>query len=134
MYYFAYASNLNRGQMAARCPGSVPKFAAVLPNFKLIFTGWSREWGGGVASIRRYQGGKVKGAVYEVSDRDLRSLDRHEGYPSVCNRVNVLVFTDDGDSVEAVTYVRREQSQEAPPSKKYLALIAQGYRDWGITV
>lgn len=132
MNYFAYGSNLNRRQMAERCPDSVPKFVATLPNYKLVFTGWSRDWGGGVASIRRYRGGKVAGAVYEISDRDLRALDRYEGYPSVYNRVNVIVFTEDGEAVEAMAYVKREQSEDTQPSRKYLAVIGQGYKDWGI--
>ena len=42
MYYFAYASNLNRRQMRERCPDSQAKFVATLRNYKLVFTGWSR--------------------------------------------------------------------------------------------
>ncbi len=42
MYYFAYASNLNRKQMAERAPDSKPKFIATLPNFKLTFTARAR--------------------------------------------------------------------------------------------
>ena len=35
MYYFAYASNLNRKQMGERVPDSKPKFLATLPNSEL---------------------------------------------------------------------------------------------------
>ncbi len=132
MYYFAYASNLNRKQMAERAPGSKLKFSAVLPNYKLIFVGWSRQWKGGVASIKPFKGEKVKGAVYEVTDSDLKKLDRYEDYPTSYNRFNVMVWTDDGDPVEAVTYIKNEQSPESKPSPEYLAVIRQGYRDWDI--
>ena len=132
MYYFAYASNLNRKQMSERAPDSKPGFTATLPNYKLIFTGWSRKWHGGVASIKRFGGGKVIGAVYDISERDLTSLDKHEGYPAVYDRVNVVVITEDGDPVEAVTYIKRDLSDETQPSQEYLAVIRQGYKDWGI--
>ena len=132
MYYFAYASNLSHQQMLERCPGSQPKFKARLPNYKLIFTGWSRKWRGGTATIRRLGGEQVIGGVYEITERALRKLDEHEGYPAVYDRVNVLVIPEDGDAIEAVTYIKREQSEETQPSPEYLATIRRGYKDWGI--
>ncbi len=132
MYYFAYGSNLNQKQMLERCPDSEPKFIATLPNYKLVFVGWSRQWRGGVASIRPFRGEKVPGAIYEVSDRDLRRLDSYEGYPRSYNRLNVTVFDEGGEPIKAITYIKSGQSDEAQPSKEYLALIQQGYRDWGI--
>jgi len=132
MYYFAYASNLSRKQMSERCPDAQPKFVATLPNHKLIFAGWSRKWHGGVASIKPFKGEKVIGAIYEISERCLRSLDKYEGYPTTYARMNIIVFTDLGDPVEAVTYVKVEQSEETQPLQQYLAIIQQGYKDWGI--
>lgn len=132
MYYFAYGSNLNRKQMAERCPGNKPRLSVVLPNYKLIFTGWSRQWKGGTASIKPFKGEKVVGAVYEISENDLRKLDRFEDYPTTYNRLNVIIWTDEGDSMEAVTYIKKEQSPETKPSLEYLAAIRQGYREWDI--
>ena len=78
----------------------------------------------------RYQGGKVHGAVYEVTEDCLRRLDAFEaGYI----RLKVIVFDDDGNAVEAITYIRSGRVEEAPPSKEYAAVIQQGYREWGIT-
>ncbi len=132
MYYFAYGSNLNQRQMVERCPDSEPKFIASLPNYKLVFVGWSRQWRGGVASIRRFSGERVPGAIYEVSDRDLKRLDNYQGFPSNYNRLNVTVFDEDGEPVEVITYIKSVQSEETQPSKEYLSLIQQGCRDWGI--
>jgi len=129
MYYFAYASNLSRKQMQERCLDSKPMFSAVLPNYKLVFTGWSRQWRGGIASIKSFRGEKVPGAIYEVTEGCLRRLDKHEaGY----NRFKVTVFNEDGEPVEAVTYIKSGQLEETLPSKEYFALIQQGYRDWEI--
>ena len=132
MYYFAYASNLSRKQMAERRPGSKPRFPATLPNYKLIFTGWSRELKGGKATIRPVKSEKVMGAIYEITDMNLKQLDKYEGYPANYNRFKVTVWTEDGDPVEAITYIKTEQSQETRPSPEYLKIITQGYKDWDI--
>ncbi len=132
MYYFAYGSNLSKKQMLERCPDSKPKLIATLPNYKLVFAGWSRKWRGGVATIKRFSGGKVPGAIYEISEPCLRRLDKFEGYPDSYNRLNVTVFSEDGEPIEAVTYVKTGQLEETPPSKEYVSIIQQGYRDWGI--
>ncbi len=134
MYYFAYASNLSRKQMSERCPDAQPKFVATLSNYKLIFAGWSRKWHGGVASIKPFRGERVTGAIYELSERGLRQLDKYEGYPDIYTRVNVIVTDGFGSRMEAVTYIKVEQSEETQPSKEYLAIIQQGYRDWGIVL
>jgi gamma-glutamylcyclotransferase (GGCT)/AIG2-like uncharacterized protein YtfP len=132
VYYFAYGSNLNKKQMQERCPESKPLFIATLPNYKLVFTGWSRQFRGGIAGIRPFRGEKVLGALYELSEKDLRRLDSYEGYPNNSNRLNVTVFDEDNEPVQATTYIKPEQSEEIQPSKEYLTLIQQGCRDWGI--
>lgn len=132
MYYFAYASNLSRRQMAERCPEAKPKFTARLPHYKLIFAGWSRKWRGGYATIRQSRGDVVMGALYEISERGLRLLDKHEDYPSSYDHLKVKVVTEDGDFVEAVTYIRVGQAEETKPSPEYLAIIQKGYKDWGL--
>ena len=128
MYYFAYGSNLNRKQILQRCPESKPKFTATLHHYQLVFIGWSRQWRGGVASIRPIRGGKVLGAIYEVSEEDLKRLDNYEG--SDYRRLNVIVNDEDGEPVEAITYIRSGQAEEIKPSPEYLAIIQQGYKDW----
>ena len=130
MYYFAYGANLNRKQMLERCPNGKPRFTASLPNYQLIFAGWSRKWRGGTASIKRFRGERVTGGIYEVSESDLKLLDKHEG--ADYGRLNVLVITEDGDPLEAATYIRRKQSEETQPSREYLAVIRQGYKEWEI--
>jgi gamma-glutamylcyclotransferase len=129
MYYFAYSSNLSKKQMQSLCPDSQPKFTATLPNYKLVFTGWSRTYRGGLATIKASRGDKVRGAIYEVSEACLRKLDRWEtGY----SRFNVTVYDEDNQSQQAITYIKSGQMEESMPSKEYGEIIRQGYRDWGI--
>jgi len=132
MYYFAYGSNLNKKQMLEQCPDSKPMFIVTLHNYKLVFVGWSRQWRGGVASIKPFRGERVLGAIYEVSDRDLRRLDSYEGYPGNYTRFNITVFDEDGEPIKAITYIKSGQLEETQPSTEYLSLIQQGCRDWRI--
>lgn len=132
MYYFAYGSNLSRKQMLQRCPDSKPAFPATLPNYKLAFVGWSRQWRGGVATVIHSRGDRVRGGVYDITEQCLRRLDRYEGYPTDYARFKVIVFTELDEAVEAITYAKAGQVKEGQPSKDYLALMQEGYKDWGI--
>jgi len=130
VYYFAYASNLNKKQMQERLPRSKPEFTAILPNYKLVFVGWSRQWRGGVASIKPFRGEKVRGAIYEIPDGDVKRLDNYEGCPGNYNRLNITVFDEDNEAIQAITYIKSGQFEETQPSQEYLTVIQQGYRDW----
>ena len=132
MKYFAYSSKLDKKQMKTVCPDSKPLFPARLPNYRLVFVGFSRKFQGGTASMIHTQGSKVPGAVYEISDADLRHLDVAEGYPQEYNRINVTVFDEDSTPIEAITYINKGREEEAKPSKEYAAMIYNGYREWGL--
>ena len=132
MYYFAYASNLSKRQMAERAPGAKARFAATLPNYKIVFSGWSRAWRGATATLQGSHGDKVLGGVYEITEQDLCRLDKSEGYPTEYTHLTVTVFPDTGRPVEAVTFIRPRQMDASKPSPEYLARIKEGYKDWGL--
>lgn len=130
MFYFAYGATINKKYMAERCPEAKARYIAALPNYKLMFTNWSRQWKGGTATIKRFTGGRVPGALYEVSEQCLRQLDRIE---EGAQRVKVLVFGEVGETpIEAITYARTGQITEAEPSMEYIRLMKQGYNEWGV--
>ena len=135
MYYFAYGLLLNKKLMAGRCPDCKSRFAADLPNYKLIFSGWSRQWKGGTVSIKRSARDRVLGGVYEIADKDLSRLDAAEGCPDTNSRLKVTVYRDSGEAgeaVEAFTYIRTRPAEESKPSPEYLAELRKGYHDWGL--
>ena len=132
MKYFTYGANLSRANMARLCPNAKPLTSAVLPNYKLLFTLSSRTEGGGTATVKLTHGERVPGALYEIDAACLRALDKYENYPRDYNRINVIVFDDFGDAIEAVTYLKTRQLPEAKPGPDYIKLIQQGYRDWGL--
>ena len=78
-YYIAYGSNLNVRQMMMRCPDSRMIGTATIPDYRLMFKGSKT---GSYLTIEEAPGYKVPVGVWEVSERDEKSLDRYEGYPS----------------------------------------------------
>jgi Gamma-glutamyl cyclotransferase, AIG2-like len=105
--YFAYGSNMNWAQMKERCPASCFVGIAVLPDHRLAFTRKSVKRGCGVADALRDTGRKLWSVVYEISDLDIGSLDRSEGYRSgretnsYCRR-ECTVFLD-GEETQPLT-------------------------------
>src|SRR5262245_18836472 len=80
MLYFAYGSNLDPAQIRERAPGHRVVGMAALRDHSLEFPLYSPNWGGGVASVRPHRGDTVWGIVYDVTDEDFATLDRHEGF------------------------------------------------------
>ena len=59
----------------------------------------------GYANIIQDEKSVVEGIIYEISDSDIAKLDYYEGYPFHYDRIKVRVKLDDGQEVEAVTYI-----------------------------
>lgn len=139
MLYFAYGSNLDPDQMRERCPTHHVVGLGELRDHRVIFPLTSHDWGGGVASIGVAHGESVWGMVYELSDTDLATLDRYEGYRGPGDQHNVydretvsvlLVRADDGSfprRLRAWTYVARP-ANPARPSRRYLDALLRGAR------
>ncbi len=132
MYFFAYDDNLSKKVMAARCPEAKPVSPATLPNYKLVFSGWSRQWHGATAAIMSTRGERVRGAVYEISEADRRRLDRAMECPARRKPLPVTVFDPDDSSLTAFTYLPAGPLSAATPGAAYLEVLRQGLKDWGL--
>ncbi len=124
MLYFAYGSNLYHKQMKKRCKDSVYIRCYILKNYRLFFR--NNFLGGGVADIQRKNKSKVLGALYKISKRDEKKLDVYEDFP---NTYVKRYFTLLGKKV--MFYYMPKKSKYNSPSKRYLNLIIQGYKDCG---
>ncbi|MDB5512730.1 MAG: hypothetical protein JWR08_2213 [Enterovirga sp.] len=71
--YFAYGSNMDRAQMALRCPASTARGPARLARHRLVIM---RE---GYASVVRDPRREVHGILWDLALADMPSLDRYEG-------------------------------------------------------
>jgi len=130
MFYFAFGSNLDTAQMAARCPVAVPLGRTVLPNHALLFAGWSERWGGSVATVVRSPGAQVPGLLYRIGHQDLAALDRIEGCPWFYERVRRQVFDEQGARRLAYVY-QLVDAEPGEPSHNYLRVIRLAYQALG---
>jgi gamma-glutamylcyclotransferase (GGCT)/AIG2-like uncharacterized protein YtfP len=116
--YFAYGSNLNRRQMAERCPSAVPLRPYELLGFKLTFRR--------TADIERCFGHTVHGALYDLTRSDVSALDGYEGVARGIYRREAIWVSQQ----QAVTYVMEIIRPEELPSSEYFSRIKRGYLDW----
>lgn len=121
---FAYGSNLRGEQMTARCPSSEVIEKGRLRGFALAFVGFSRRWGGGVATVVRDRNESVAGVVYRVSEADLVRLDAFEGAPYVYRRTLRAIAGHKGP-VQAWVY-EHTRPEAGAPSYRYFAAIVEG--------
>ena len=135
--YFAYGSNLNPVQMAARCPGHRVVGRASLPGYALRFRGYGRDWAGAVGTVEPAPGGIVWGALFELTPEHYATLDEYEGYDgpgrdsNLYDRVKIEVTREDGSLVRVLTYVIRPHA-EGLPSRAYRDAIVAGMRHHGL--
>ncbi len=130
--YFAYGSNLHLKQMKKRCPTAQPLEAVKCHNYRLTFKGNKR--GNGVADIEPAKGETVAGALYKVTRKDLKALDKYEGFPRLYDRYLVEVENADGEKFVAFVYRMGPQYIEAPPWEEYFETIYTGFQSWGLDV
>jgi len=124
MLYFAFGSNLNQKQMKRRCKDSKYIGCYSLKNYKLVFRNYFL--GGGVADIQKDKNSTVLGAIYKISKKDEKKLDVYEDYPKTYIKKYFKIL-----GKKVMFYYMPKKTMHVPPSKRYLNLIIQGYKDCG---
>lgn len=128
MKYFAYGSNMDKSQMKRRCSDSKFLGKAMIEGYWLDFTRESSNWDGGVADIVKDPDNFVWGILYDISDKDLESLDYYEACPVYYKRKEITVFYDNRN-IKAISYEVVDKKPFIPPSKKYINCIIQAAID-----
>ena len=124
MLYFAYGSNLHHKQMKRRCKDSKYIGCYTLKNYKLAFRNF--YYGGGVADIQKKKKSSVLGAIYKISKRDEKKLDVYEDYPKTYIKKYFKIY-----GKKVMFYYMPKKTKHVAPSKRYLNIIIQGYKDCG---
>lgn len=140
--YFAYGSNMDTSQMAARCPSARVRGIARLPEHRIVFSRFSQSRGCGVASVDPAAGHDVWGVLYKITEDDVSSLDSAEGYrperPTERNAyirttVEVFVVEDQPETlIQAQTYIANPQPTPLRPNAAYMQQLINGARTHGL--
>lgn len=129
MYYIAYGSNMNIGQMANRCPRSKRIGTGKIKDWDIVFKYY--------ADIVPSEGHVLPVLVWDIAPEDWPRLDRYEGYPAYYIRKTIPVTLDEtGETFDAVVYVMTDARGEdlEPPEDYYFEVIKHGCIENGIDV
>ena len=124
MLYFAFGSNLYQKQMKKRCKDSKYIGCHKLKGYKLVFR--HLYYGGGVADVEKKKNSTVLGAIFKITKTDEKKLDVYEDFPKVYIKKYFKLY-----GRKVMFYYMPKKTKTIPPSKRYLNLIIQGYKDCG---
>ena len=123
--YIAYGSNLNKEQMAWRCPTARYVGTGMVEGYELKFKGRPE---GAYATIDPKKGGRVPVAIWELQPYDEFRLHQYEGYPNHYFTKNIPVKIGNHE-VTGMVYIMNLRAQANLPSKHYYQTVEQGYKD-----
>ena len=127
MLYFAYGSNLNHHQMKnIRCIGSKYLKSTFLKDYKLTFCHPNILNKYGYANVVKKKGSKVPGAIWKITKRHEKILDRYEDFP---NSYQKKYFYLNGKRI--MFYIMNKYFIKKPPIS-YIDTITEGYKDCNI--
>ena len=127
MLYFAYGSNLNHHQMKnIRCVGSKYLKTIFLKDYKLSFCHPNKLNKYGYANIVKKKGSKVPGAIWKITKRHEKILDRYEEFP---NSYQKRYFF--WNEKKIMFYIMNKYFIKIPP-KSYINIIKEGYKNCNI--
>jgi hypothetical protein len=118
--YMAYGSNLNKRQMAIRCPDAKCLGWTLIPDYRLVFRG--------VADMIEAPGEYCPIGLWKITTKCETSLDRYEGYPTLYGKK----YLRNKDSGITYMFYAMNEYDLSMPSQIYLESIRQGYEDFGI--
>lgn len=131
MFYFAYGSNMDPAQMAARCPGALALGPAVLADHRLTFTWDSQRWAGGVGHVEPARGEEVWGVLWEIAPDHERALDRYELVDDGVYTKGIATVWAAGRPTPALIYRAVPVGYRAP-SAAYVQALVRGARANGL--
>ena len=125
--FAAYATGVNRAEMAKHCPTAKLIGTTELKNYRLAFRG-SRA--GALATIEKAKSGSVPALLWEISPQDEAALERWFGVPELYRKATIKVRRD-GAPVDALIFILISGKPQNKPSAFYYSTLLEGYRAAG---
>lgn len=129
MKYFAYGSNMNPERLKKRNVNFYERKKASLKGYDLSFDKKAKDGEFGYATIQPSNDEQpIQGAIYEIDDKDLKQLDKYEGYPEHYDKIEVEILDENNIPVKAITYIAKPEKIVAglKPTKEYLSHLLAG--------
>ena len=107
--------------MKKRCKDSIFLKKINLKDFRLTFRSQYRA-----ADIEPYKNSIVPGGLFQISKSDEKKLDIYEDFPNTYIKKYFQLL-----GKKVMFYYMPKKTIQTPPSRRYLNLIIQGYKDCG---
>jgi gamma-glutamylcyclotransferase len=133
MKVFIYADNLNPTQLKRRAPEHKFLFKGYIPDHTIHFPRFSSQWRCGLASITPSPGERVWGAVFELTDEDLKIVDAFDGEvpEGAFRHLEATVMTED-DQKKLVTTHAANPVGKFRVKDDYLDFVRKGVTHWDL--
>jgi gamma-glutamylcyclotransferase (GGCT)/AIG2-like uncharacterized protein YtfP len=125
MFYLAYGMNSNKNSMAQRCPAAKSLGSVILEGHKLAF----KHFCDAIVDEQSH----MVCALWDITENCERSLDALEGYPHFYGKKEVEVMHN-GRNIRAMIYYMKDYYDYGIPSRGYLDMVVEGYRQHNIEV
>ena len=131
MKFFLYADNLHPTQLKRRAPEHQFQMLATLPDHTIQFCRWSSQWRCGLASVVPSAGEEAWGAIFELTDEDVKLLDQLEDDvpPEAFRHVQVTVLSEAGEKILVTTHAANPIGK-FKPKDHYLDWVIKGLKHW----
>ena len=127
MLYFAYSATLDPALLDTIAPNAKFLYIAHLPEAKLTF-----PTPDGRPSVKPASGNTVWGAIFEVSDKELASIEKAEAGEGRAPRTDLRAVDRAGNKYEVVTYAHTNVEGDHPPDQTYMEQVVKGARHWSL--
>jgi cation transport regulator ChaC len=130
MLYFSYGSNMSSRRLLERAPSAVFLSIARLEGHRLRFHKKSRDGSGKCDAVHTANKNDcVIGVVFSMSASDKKELDRKECLGFGYEKKTVTVRLENGDRIEASTFIAIETDATLNPYSWYKEHVLRGARE-----
>jgi gamma-glutamylcyclotransferase len=125
MLFFSYNGLMEPAQLEAIAPKANFQFIAHLPETRLIF-----PTSDGRPSIEPAPGNTVWGAVFEVSNAELKAITAHEAEFGQKPLKDIKAVDRSGHKYPVAVFAHPANSERNRPSAEYMQKVVAGARHW----
>jgi cation transport regulator ChaC len=133
VFYFSYGSNMSTARLGHRTPSARAVAVARLQRHRLRFHKRGKDSSGKCdAEFTDDATDVVYGVVFEIAASEKLQLDEHEGLNRGYDEKRVLIWTEDGKELEALTYYATSIDPALKPYDWYKEHVVRGAREHGL--
>lgn len=130
--YFAYGSNMSNNRLSVRGIKPTKSFGGQIKGYELKINKQSSfNQTLGFANIEPNMNSSVEGVLHYITKGELKRLDKFEGAPENCYRMEIMATNAYGARIKAITHVANKNytKDNLSPCPSYMKFLMEG-KEW----